>query len=179
MGLTTTDTHKADFATGDDNIHQAMLAAVQLLTEQAQNYVTTVAPALTIGSSSKKDIRINVAVDYVRDGQRRTQKAAAEVNVPSGASMADDSTAREVCVLVYIDTSDAFTALAGTPVSSGATASIPSLPAGCVQLGYVRIAAASGTAFTADTTDLDAAGLTVTYVNQLVPAMIKPTRQTW
>lgn len=179
MGLTTTEKHKADFASGDDNIHQAMLTAVQQLQELSQNYVTTVAPALTIGSSSKADIRVNVAVDYVRDGQRRTQKAAGEVNVPAGATMADDGTARSVNVLVYIGTDDAYTALAGDVARAGATPNIPALPAGCVQLGYVTIAAAAGTAFTADSTLLDASNITATFVNQLVPTMIKPTRQTW
>lgn len=167
-----------DFTT--DSLIEVMRAQIVALQELALNYVLTVAPALTIGSSSKADIRVNVAVDYVRDGQRRTQKAAAEVDVPAGATMADDGTARQVCVLVYIDTSDNFTALAGTVATGGATATVPSLPAGCVQLGYARIAAAAGTAFTANTTLLDAANITTTFVNELTPQqnMLVPVRKT-
>jgi hypothetical protein len=152
-----------------DSIHESVRKQIVALQEYALNRVTTVSPALAIGSSSTADIRINAAVDYIRDGQKRTQKAAAEVNVPSGATMADDGTNREVIVLVYINASDAFTALAGTIARNGEAAEIPLLPAGCVQLGYVKIAAAAGTAYTADSTALSAAGITDTYVDLLVP----------
>jgi hypothetical protein len=55
---------------------------------------------------------------------------------------------------------------------------IPQLPTGCVQLGYVRIAAAAGTAYTANTTALNAANITSTFVNALVPEQnwLEPAR---
>lgn len=163
-----------------DSLEELMRQAIVDLQERQLNYVTTVSPALVIGTTSAADIRINAAVDYVRDGQRRTQKAAAEIDVPAGATMADDGTNREVVVLVYIDTSDAFTALAGEVATGGATATIPQLPTGCVQLGYVRIAAAAGTAYTANSTLLSAAGITDTFVNELVPQQnwVVPMRKT-
>lgn len=161
-----------------DSLHETMRLAIVALQERALNYVLTVSPALVIGSGSAADIRINAAIDYVRDGVRRTQKAAAEVDVPSGATMADDGTAREVYVLVYINTSDAFAALAGTVATGGEAAEIPELPTGCVQLGYVKIAAASGTAFTANSTLLSAVGITDTYTDALVPVQnwLEPAR---
>jgi hypothetical protein len=47
-----------------------------------------------------------------------------------------------------------------------------------VQLGYVRIAAAAGTAYTANTTALNAANITSTFVNALVPEQnwLEPAR---
>lgn len=153
----------------NDGMFESMRQQILQLQEHVLNRVLTVAPALVIGTTSAADIRINAAVDYIRDGERRTQKAAAEVDVPSGATMANDGTAREVVVLVYINTSDAFAALAGTVMNNGETAVPPALPAGCVQLGYVRIAAAAGTAYTANSTLLSAAGITDTYYNTLTP----------
>lgn len=152
-----------------DSLFESMRLQLIQMQQRALNRVLTVAPALVIGSSSKADIRVNAAVDYVRDGIRRTQKAAAEVNVPSGATMTNDGTARSVYVVVYINGSDAFAAVAGTPVAGGGTPTIPDLPAGGVLLGYVKIAAAAGTAYTADSTLLDAAGITATYTNALEP----------
>ncbi len=153
-----------------DSLEEVMRAAIVGLQERALNYVTTLLPALVIGTGSLADIRVNVAIDYVRDGVRRAQKAVGEVSVPAGASMPNDGTAREVVVLVYIDENDAYVALAGVVATDGETAVIPDLPAGCVQLGHVRIAAAAGTAYVADTTLLNAAGLTVTYTNLVVPS---------
>lgn len=142
------------------------------------NCVLTHDTALVIGTTSNLDIRVNVAVNYVRDAIRRTPLAAQEIDVPAGATMANDGTARQVVVLVYISATDVLTALASPIARSGATAVIPQLPTGCVQLGYVRIAAAAGTAYTANTTALNAAGLTTTFVNALVPEQnwLEPAR---
>jgi hypothetical protein len=152
-----------------DSLHETVRAQVVALTTFLSNRVTSVVTDLAIGTTSKADIRVNAAVDYIRDGVQRTQKAAAEVNIPSGATMANDGTVREVCVLVYINSSDAFAAVAGTVVNDGETAIVPDLPAGGVQIGYARISAAAGTAFTADSTLLDAAGITATFVDNPVP----------
>lgn len=161
-----------------DSLFETMRLQIVAMQQFLINRVTTAGPALVIGTTSAADIRINVAIDYIRDGRKRTQKAAAEVDVPSGATMADDGSDRSVVVLVYINTSDAFAALAGTVAVGGATPTIPELPTGCVQLGYVTIAAAAGTAFTANSTLLSAVGITDTYVDELVPQQnwLEPAR---
>ncbi len=165
--MATTVSKTPDFQT--DSLQEVMRQQIVALTAYQENRLTSNAD-LAIGSSSTADIRVNAAVNYVRDGIQRAQISAAEVNVPAGATMANDGTAREVVVLVYVNTSDALTALAGTIATGGATASIPLLPAGCVQIGYVRIQAAAGTAYTADSTALNAANITSTFVDCPVPS---------
>jgi hypothetical protein len=161
-----------------DSMLEEMRQAILDTQAHLMNRVVTTNPALVIGSGSKAKIRVNVAIDYLRDGIRRTQIAAAEITIPAGATMTDDSTARSVYVVCYIDASDALAAVVGTVAHSGNTPTIPALPAGCVQLGHVTIAAASGTAFTAGTTFLDAAGITATYTNATVAYQnwTEPTR---
>lgn len=151
-----------------DSLHDTVRLQVIALTTFQSNRLTSNAD-LAIGTTSKADIRVNAAVNYVRDGIQRAQISAAEVNIPSGATMADDGTAREVVVVVYVNASDALAALAGTIATGGETAEVPLLPDGGVQIGYVRIAAAAGTVFTADTTLLDAANITATFVDNPVP----------
>lgn len=152
-----------------DSLFETMRAQIVALTTFQSNRVTSAATDLAIGSSSKADIRVNAAVDYIRDGVQRTQKAAGEVNIPSTATMTNDGTVRSVVVLISINASDAYTATVGTIATGGATAEIPLLPDGHVQLGYVRISAAAGTTFTADTTLLDAANITATFVDNPIP----------
>ena len=70
-------------------------------------------------------------------------------------------------------------AVAGTVATNGETPTIPDLPEGGVLLGHVLIAAAAGTAYTADSTLLDAANITTTFTNALVPYWMfkEPARQ--
>jgi hypothetical protein len=161
-----------------DSMYEAIRLQVIALQQHASNRVTTTSPALVIGTGSAADIRINVAIDYIRDGIRRAQKAAAEVDVPAGATMANDGTARAVYVLVYINSADAFAALAGTIATGGAAAVVPDLPAGGVQLGHVLIEATAGTVYTANSTLLSAVGITDTYTNATVPQQnwLEPAR---
>ena len=134
----------------------------------AENHALT-NPGLAIGSSSKADVLVANTVEYVRAGRRRADKTTAEVNITADATMADDGTVRSVGVLVVINGSDAFATVAGPVVSNGGSAVLPDVPVGSVLLGYVTISAAAGTSYTPDSTLLDAAGITATFVSDIRP----------
>lgn len=152
-----------------DSLTEVVRQQVVHLQTHAANRLTSV-PALAIGSVDAADIRVDAAVDYIRDGIQQSQISAAEVAVPANAAMADDGVARKVRVLVYVDDQDALAAVCGDPILDSATLVTPQLPAGGVQIGYVDITSDGSAVFTPGTTLLSAATVTDTYVNAPVPA---------
>jgi hypothetical protein len=155
-----------EFAT--NSLFETMRLQIVALQAHLTHRVTTAAPALVIGTASNLDIRVNVAIDYIRDAVRRAQLAVGELDVPAAATMASEAVARQVVVLVFINAADAYAAIVSPIARGGALAVVPRLPVGCVQLGFVRIAVTANNVYTANTTALNAAALTVTYVNSTV-----------
>lgn len=130
----------------------------------------TAVAGLTIGSTSKKEIRQNTAVDWMLNGVKQSQKAAAEVGFTATTHdiSPNASTVQERCYTVYLTSAGALAILAGPQAtgSGNAKIQITGIPYNSVILGYLRLEVAAGsTPFDATTNDLDAAHLTDTYVN--------------
>lgn len=152
---------------------ESMFDVMRRVTNAAAEWMRNAASSsggLTIGSSSKPKVKVANTVNYRRLGVVRSGLTTAEVVVPAGASMPDDGTVRSVRVYITISSSDAFAARAGSVYNNGATPPYHAVPSGEVLVGHVLIVAAAGTAYTAGSTNLDAAGLTVTYSDEQSPS---------
>lgn len=120
----------------------------------------TTSAGLVIGSGSKVKAKVANTINYVIDGVLY-QKTTAEIAL-GGANQA---TATACIYLISVNASGTLACTQGDPVASTATPVIPDLPADSAPVGYVKVVNATGSNFQPGTTELDASGLTVTYVN--------------
>lgn len=122
---------------------------------------------LAIGSGSKKQVKIANTVTYLSSGIFKS-KTTAEVaftattmDIPANAS-----TVQEAVYLLTLAADGTPTITMGTIATGSGNATLPERPSTGTPIGYARIAVAAGaTDFDATSDDLDAAHLTVTYVN--------------
>lgn len=121
---------------------------------------------LAIGSGSAAKILITNTIDFLIDGVV-VRKTTAEIVVPAGAAMANTAGAKEVWVMLSSLDGVTVTATAGAVAASGA-GERPTLADDAALVGYVKIAAATLTTFTPATTNLNATGMTATYVDQVL-----------
>ena len=125
-------------------------------------------PALQIGTTSKKAVRINATTVFIKDGVFKSKSAAEPTFTATTHDIAASSTnVREAVYLLTIDGSGNVTFTKGEEATGAGNAKLPELPSdSAVVLGHVRVAVAAGsTKFDATSDDLDAAHLTVTYVS--------------
>jgi hypothetical protein len=124
-------------------------------------------PGLSIGTLSTSAVKIANTVTYLSGGVFKS-KSPAEVaftpvvhNIPANASAV-----QEAVYVVTLDGSGTPTLTMGMIATGAGLAPIPTPPADQTVIGYVRIAVAAGaTSFTAGTTALNNAALTVTYTD--------------
>lgn len=122
---------------------------------------------LQIGTTSKKEVRVNNSTTYTINGVFLT-KAAAEVgftattmDIPASASVA-----REAVYVISVNAGGTLKITMGEIASGAGNAIAPKTPTGEAFLGTVRIRVVAGaTPFDATTNDLDAAHLVVTYTD--------------
>lgn len=145
---------------------KALMDHFDLLTTRLQNMALSPA-GLAIGSVSKKTMKIVNTITYLAGGVFKSKTTAA---VPFTATTDDitnsASAIQEACYLVSIKNSDASVVVTkGTTAGSGLSV-VPDTPTGHTPVAYAKIAVAAGaTPFDATSDDLDAAHLTVTYVD--------------
>lgn len=122
---------------------------------------------LTLGSSSKKTIKIANTVIYTIAGAFYSKATAETAFTATTHDIAADSeTVQEAVYLVSLNASGTVTITKGTTATGAGNAVVPDTPADNVAIGYARIAVAAGsTSFDATTDDLDAVHITDTYVN--------------
>lgn len=131
-------------------------------------------PGLQIGTTSKKEVRINATTVYKINGEFKS-KSAAEVGFTATTHdiAANANKIQERYYLFTINAGGTVTITAGDQADSGEGV-LPEIPAGNVAvLGWVKIAIAAGsTKFDATTDDLDAAHITDTYFSgSVIPSM--------
>lgn len=99
------------------------------------------------------------AVSFSINGQLYTKAATDNIAMTAAAQQAVST----YCLyLVSIDSAGAVTVTKGTSVATD-TAVLPALPASSAPLGFFKVVTDGVTTFTSGTTDLGAAGLTVTF----------------
>lgn len=126
--------------------------------------ITLSNPGLVIGSSSAAAVKIGNTTVYKSKGVF-VSKATAEIAFTVNAA-SNIATGYEQCFMLTLDGSGNGLLIPGAPSLGAGTALLPEPPAdGLAAIGSVRIYNNSGSAFTAGTTLLSAAGLTVTYTN--------------
>ena len=127
---------------------------------------------LTIGSSSKKAVKIANTVTYILDSVFKSKTTAEIAFTATTHDIAPNaSSVQEAVYLLSLASDGTATITKGTTATGAGNAVVPQTPSGNVPIGYARIAVAAGaTLFDATTDDLDAAHLTVTYVNLSVNA---------
>lgn len=131
------------------------------------SYMAVSSAGLAIGSSSKKAVKIANTVNYLHAGIFKA-KTTAEVafTATSHDIAANASTVQEAVYLLSVIADGTVTVTMGDIATGAGNAKIPEIPSGKTPIGYVRVAVAAGsTKFDATSDDLDAAHLTVTYVN--------------
>lgn len=120
---------------------------------------------LTIGATGHKAKVANAACHYAINGVIYTLSANANGTALAGGVQATGTYCK---YLVSVNASGTVTITAGVPASTATEATLPALPSANCPLGYVQIYNNSGSNFTPGTTDLDASGITATYVNLMV-----------
>lgn len=133
----------------------------------AQQYRALSTGGLVIGSSSKKAIKIASTVAYLHAGVF-CAKTTAEVAFTATTHdiAANASSVQEAVYLLSLIADGTVTVTMGEIATGAGNAKLPEVPSGKTPFGYVRVAVAAGsTKFDATSDDLDAAHLTVTYVN--------------
>lgn len=127
----------------------------------------TSAAGLTIGTTSKKEVRIANTTAYVIDGVFYS-KSAAEVGFTATTHdiTANASSVQEAVYTLSIQADGTVTITKGTTATGSGNASAPAGVSGEAVIGYVRIAVDAGsTDFDATSDDLDATHLTVSYTD--------------
>lgn len=122
---------------------------------------------LVIGSTSKKEVKIASTINYLHNGVFKA-KTTAEVAFTATTHdiAANASSVQEAVYLLSLIADGTPTVTMGTIATGSGAAKLPDVPTGKTPVGYVRVAVAAGaTKFDATSDDLDAAHLTVTYVN--------------
>lgn len=125
-------------------------------------------PGLAIGASAKGKVLITNAVHFVLAGTLY-QIAAQEVAFTSTTHdiAPNAESVQEACYKLSVAANGTVSITKGTTATGAGSATIPATPANQVSLGYVRVAVDAGaTLFNATTDNLDAAHLTVTYVDE-------------
>lgn len=132
------------------------------------DYSATSNPGLAIGSGSKKKVLIANTVQY-RVAGVLASKTTAEVDFTATTHdiAPNANTVQEAVYAISLAANGAPTVTKGTTATGAGNAVEPDTPAANTLIGTVRIAVAAGaTPFDATSDDLDAAHLTVTYVNK-------------
>ena len=124
-------------------------------------------PGLAIGSGSKKLVKIVNTVKFLSDGVFKSKTTAEVAFAATTHDIAPNADSiQEACYLMTLAADGTPTLTMGDIATGSGVAVLPERPATGTPIGYVRIAVAAGaTLFNATTDDLDAAHLTVTYVN--------------
>lgn len=118
-------------------------------------------PGLAI-SSTVDNIKTTTTINYTVDGVFYSLSPSANINVPALTQQAVSTYAK---YLVAVNSAGAFSITKGNSSARAAAAELPNLPDGYAPIGYFQVLTNSSTTYTAGTTGLDDAGLTVTYVN--------------
>ena len=118
-------------------------------------------PEIAIGTSSAAKVKTS-AFTVVRDGVISTIAGAETAFTATTDDLVDGAGA---VYLVYLDSDNAIKILKGTPTTGGTGAVCPSVPAGGLKLGEVKVVT-SGAAFDASTTLLSADTVTDTYTTK-------------
>lgn len=129
-----------------------------------QNRALTAA-GLTIGSVSTTKVKIANTVTFLNAGVFHS-KATAEVAFTASTHdiQAKTDSVQEAMYLLCLDGSGTASITKGATSTGAGTALLPEIPAGLTPIASVRIAVAAGsTNFTAGTSNLSDAQLTVTY----------------
>lgn len=145
---------------------QALMTQLDAM-HTAQKYRALSTGGLVIGSTSKKEVKIASTIAYLHDGVFKS-KTTAEVGFTATThDIAPNASAVQEAVYLLCLIADGTPSwVMGTIASGAGLALLPEVPSGKTVVGYVRVAVAAGaTLFNATTDDLDAAHLTVTYVN--------------
>lgn len=119
-------------------------------------------PGLAVGTTSAAAVKIANTLQYKAGGYGYS-KSSAEIAFTAGAA-SNIATGYEQCFMLTLDKSGNGLLVPGAPSLGAGTALVPERPAdGLCPIGMVRVFNNSGSAFTAGTTLLSAAGITATY----------------
>jgi len=143
------------------------VAAMFDLVVRLGNFLATrclTAAGLVIGSVAPEKVKIANTITFVINGKFYS-KTTAEIAIPATMTMADNGATRQVYGVLTVDVNGTVTITPGTIALSAVLPSSDSLPADQAMIGHVKISAAAGTAFTATSTSLAAAGITTTYTD--------------
>jgi hypothetical protein len=156
-----------DLANLDTVTKADIVAALNELRARMADLCLTAA-GLQIGTTSKKEVRINATTTTYTIGGVFKSKSAAEVAFTATTHdiAADASNVKEAVYTMSLQADGTATLTMGTIATGAGNAVVPEGPAGEVVIGHVRIAVDAGaTPFDATTDDLDATHLTVTYTD--------------
>lgn len=122
------------------------------------------APTLAIKAGSSPTVKSSTSFSAVAAGVAQTKAA----NTDMAALVGTLATAKSALWAFYIDQDGTLTTSSKTTDAATNAAALklkPAVPSSKVEIGYILVANASGSNFVGGTTALDAAGITVTYVN--------------
>lgn len=148
------------------NLKRLIDRVIELGKEGVPNRVLSNA-GLAIGTSSKAKVKVVNRLDYCFDNVAASIAAATEIAFTDATHdiVAHASIVQEAYYLLSVASGGTTTVTKGATADTGAGV-IPDTPANGIAYGYVRVRVAAGsTNFQATNDDLDAAHLTVTYVN--------------
>ena len=137
-------------------------------TRDYSDYSATSNPGLAIGSGSKKKVLIANTVQYRVAGVLASKTTAEVAFTDNTHDIANDAgLVKEAVYALSLQANGTPVITMGTIATGSGNAAEPDTPVGETLIGTVRIAVAAGaTPFAATGDDLDAAHLTVTYVNK-------------
>lgn len=147
------------------DFHQDQMTMFDLL-QTRMKYRALSAPGLAIGTS-KPQVKITNTTVYLHNGIFKSKTTADTAFTATTHDIpANASTVQEACYLISLAANGAVTITMGAIATGSGKALLPEIPDGKTPIGYVRVAVSAGaTPFDASTDNLDAAHLTVTYVD--------------
>lgn len=142
--------------------YNALLAAVERIYLNNAHLLT--APVLAIKAGSSPTVKSSGAFSAMAAGVIQSKSADTDMSAIAGSL----ATAKSALWAFYIDSAGTISTSTKTADAADAAAALalkPAVPANKVELGYIIVSNATGSAFVGGTTALDATDVTVTYVN--------------
>ena len=131
--------------------------------EQANSGYGSLSSGAIAITTNKAKFKTTATVTYTLDGKFYSKAAADNLVFSSGHTALGNN---QACLFgLFLDASGNVSTTQGPIVAAGDPCPVPGTPGGVAIFGLIKVATGSSATFTPNTTELDASGVTTTYIN--------------